>query len=69
MAGGSLAEAAMGQGPDGQPQTATAQPAWAKRLQRRQQISQATATVAHTLRGGDAGGSAQGPRLKDPSDG
>lgn len=69
MAGGSLAEAAMGQGPDGQPQTPTAQPAWAKRLQRRQQVSQATATVAHTLRGGDAGGSAQGPRLKDPSDG
>lgn len=69
MAGGSLAEAAMGQGPDGQPETPTAQPSWAKRLQRRQQISQATATVAHTLRGGDAGGSAQGPRLKDPSDG
>lgn len=45
-----------------------AQPAWAKRLQRKQQLSQATTTLAHTLRGGDAGGSAQGPRLKDPSD-
>ena len=69
LAGSSLAEGSSGQGPDGQPHSATAQPGWAKRLQRRQQISQATATVAHTLRGGDAGGSAPGPRLKDPSDG
>lgn len=68
VAGGSLAEGSSGHGPDGPPHSATAQPAWAKRLQRRQQISQATATVAHTLRGGDAGGSAPGPRLKDPSD-
>lgn len=43
------------------------QPAWARRLQRKQQVSQATSTLAHTLRGGDAGGSAQGPRLRDPS--
>jgi type IV secretion system protein TrbL len=69
MAGGTLSGATMGQGSNGQPGSATAQPSWAKRLQRRQQISQATATLAHTLRGGDAGGSAQGPRLKDPSDG
>lgn len=48
--------------------TGAQQPAWAKRLQRKQQVSQATSTLAHTLRGGDAGGSTQGPRLRDPSD-
>ncbi|HHW1564631.1 TPA: P-type conjugative transfer protein TrbL [Pseudomonas aeruginosa] len=50
------------------PQVATdakAQPAWAKRLQRRQQISHAATTVAHTLRGGDGGGSGSGPNLRD----
>ncbi|USP11855.1 P-type conjugative transfer protein TrbL [Aeromonas dhakensis] len=41
------------------------QPAWAKRLQRRQQISHAATTAAHTLRGGDGGGSGQGPSLSD----
>jgi len=41
------------------------QPAWAKRLQRRQQLSHATMTAAHTLRGGDGGGSGQGPSLND----
>ncbi len=46
----------------------TAQPAWAKRLQRKQQISQAASTIAHTLRGGDAGGSGPAPHLRDPSD-
>jgi len=40
-------------------------PAWAKRLHRRQQISHAATTAAHTLRGGDGGGSAQGPSLGD----
>ncbi|HCL4085416.1 MULTISPECIES: P-type conjugative transfer protein TrbL [Pseudomonas] len=44
---------------------AKAQPAWAKRLQRRQQISHAATTVAHTLRGGDGGGSGSGPNLQD----
>ena len=44
---------------------AKAQPAWAKRLQRRQQISHAATTVAHTLRGGDGGGSGSGPNLRD----
>jgi type IV secretion system protein TrbL len=39
------------------------QPAWAKRLHRRQQIAHAATTAAHTLRGGDGGGSAQGPSL------
>ena len=41
------------------------QPAWAKRLHRRQQIVHAATTAAHTLRGGDGGGSAQGPSLGD----
>jgi type IV secretion system protein TrbL len=42
-----------------------AQPAWAKRLHRRQQISHAASTAAHTLRGGDGGGSSSGPSLHD----
>lgn len=42
-----------------------AQPAWAKRLHRRQQIAHAATTAAQTLRGGDGGGSAQGPSLGD----
>ncbi|WP_104098148.1 P-type conjugative transfer protein TrbL [Stutzerimonas kunmingensis] len=41
------------------------QPAWAKRLHRRQQMTHAATTTAHTLRGGDGGGSAQGPSLRD----
>ncbi|WP_197387823.1 P-type conjugative transfer protein TrbL [Ralstonia pseudosolanacearum] len=41
------------------------QPTWAKRLHRRQQIAHAATTAAHTLRGGDGGGSAQGPSLGD----
>lgn len=41
------------------------QPAWAKRLHRRQQISHAATTAAHTLRGGDGGGSGSGPSLGD----
>jgi len=45
--------------------TKQAQPAWAKRLHRRQQISQAATTAAHTLRGGDGGGSGSGPSLHD----
>lgn len=50
------------------PATAPAkQPDWARRLQRRQQLSQATSTVAHTLRGGDGGGSSPGPQIRDPS--
>ncbi|MDI1350050.1 P-type conjugative transfer protein TrbL [Aquabacterium sp.] len=41
------------------------QPAWAKRLHRRQQISHAATTAAHSLRGGDGGGSSSGPSLRD----
>ncbi|URG49339.1 P-type conjugative transfer protein TrbL [Pectobacterium quasiaquaticum] len=45
-----------------------AQPAWAKRLHRRQQISHAATTAAHTLRGGDGGGSSSGPSLNSSDD-
>ncbi|VFR19847.1 Conjugative transfer protein TrbL [plant metagenome] len=41
------------------------QPGWAKRMYRRQQITHAATTAAHTLRGGDGGGSGQGPSLRD----
>ncbi|MBG4978226.1 P-type conjugative transfer protein TrbL [Pseudomonas aeruginosa] len=41
------------------------QPAWAKRLHRRQQMTHAATTTAHTLRSGDGGGSGQGPSLRD----
>ncbi|HHG5007271.1 TPA: P-type conjugative transfer protein TrbL [Pseudomonas aeruginosa] len=41
------------------------QPAWAKRLHRRQQMTHAATTTAHALRGGDGGGSGQGPSLRD----
>jgi len=44
---------------------ANAQPAWAKRLHRRQQLTHAATTTAHALRGGDGGGSGQGPSLRD----
>ncbi|AKC78169.1 conjugal transfer protein TrbL [Xanthomonas arboricola] len=40
-------------------------PAWAKRLHRRQQMTHAATTTTHTLRGGDGGGSGQGPSLRD----
>ncbi|HDR9125710.1 TPA: P-type conjugative transfer protein TrbL [Burkholderia vietnamiensis] len=48
-----------------EPTPSTAQPAWAKRLHRRQQLTHAATTAAHTLRGGDAGSSSQGPSLRD----
>ncbi|HEL3180555.1 TPA: P-type conjugative transfer protein TrbL [Stenotrophomonas maltophilia] len=44
---------------------AAAQPAWAKRLHRRQRLTHAATTAAHTLRGGDGGSSSQGPSLRD----
>ncbi len=46
------------------PAAATEQPAWAKRLHRRQQLTHAATTAAHSLRGGDGGGSSQGPSLR-----
>ena len=48
-----------------EPPPSAAQPAWAKRLHRRQQITHAATTAAHTLRGGDGGSSSQGPSLRD----
>ncbi|QIL44199.1 P-type conjugative transfer protein TrbL [Acidovorax sp. HDW3] len=47
------------------PAAATEQPAWAKRLHRRQQLTHAATTAAHSLRGGDGGGSSSGPSLRD----
>ncbi|MCZ2102915.1 MAG: P-type conjugative transfer protein TrbL [Burkholderiales bacterium] len=47
------------------PTAAQEQPAWAKRLHRRQQLTHAATTAAHTLRGGDGGSSSQGPSLRD----
>ena len=48
-----------------EPTSSTAQPAWARRLHRRQQLTHAATTAAHTLRGGDGGTSSQGPSLRD----
>ncbi|HBN9664645.1 TPA: P-type conjugative transfer protein TrbL [Pseudomonas aeruginosa] len=61
------ASAAQGSAAEGDaPATAgQKQPAWAKRLHRRQQVTHAATTTAHTLRGGDGGGSGQGPSLRD----
>ena len=57
--GGGAAQAA------NEPTPSAAQPAWAKRLHRRQQLTHAATTAAHTLRGGDGGSSSQGPSLRD----
>ena len=70
LAGTAQKPAATGAGP-GQTADGTAgsqkqeQPAWAKRMHRRQQATHAATTAAHTLRGGDGGGSGQGPSLRD----
>ncbi|MCS9198978.1 P-type conjugative transfer protein TrbL, partial [Pseudomonas aeruginosa] len=56
------ASPASGDAPPSAPQE---QPAWAKRLHRRQQLTHAATTAAHTLRGGDGGSSSQGPSLRD----
>jgi len=70
LASGSHAGAVSGSGSAAQDSEAAPvkqeQPAWAKRLHRRQQITQAATTTAHTLRGGDGGGSGSGPNLRDP---
>lgn len=47
--------------------SAAQQPQWAKRLQRKQQLTHAATTVAHTLRAGDGGGSSSGPQISDSS--
>lgn len=65
-AGASAGQAAASEAPAGAAAAQTPeQPAWAKRLQRRQQLTHAATTTAHTLRGGDGGGSGQGPSLRD----
>lgn len=65
-AGASAGQAATNEAPAGAAAAQTPeQPAWAKRLQRRQQLTHAATTTAHTLRGGDGGGSGQGPSLRD----
>ncbi|MET3515014.1 type IV secretion system protein TrbL [Pseudacidovorax sp. 1753] len=43
----------------------TPEPAWARRMRRRQQMGHAATTAAHTLRSGDAGGAGTGPSLRD----
>jgi type IV secretion system protein TrbL len=66
--GGGASSGGSSAAPGNAPQGATdakAQPAWARRLQRRQQISHAATTVAHTLRGSDSGSSGSGPSLQD----
>jgi type IV secretion system protein TrbL len=63
-AGAAVGGTATAAGPATSP---TKQPDWAKRLQRKQQLAQAATTVAHTLRGGDGGGSSPGPQVRDPS--
>ena len=64
---GSAAAGSTAQGGADAASASTGQPAWARRLQRRQQLTHAATTVAHTLRGGDGGGSGSGPSLRDPS--
>ncbi|EBJ2701567.1 P-type conjugative transfer protein TrbL, partial [Salmonella enterica] len=61
------APTAGGHAPSGEmpPASPQEQPAWAKRLHRRQQLTHAATTAAHTLRGGDGGSSSQGPSLRD----
>ena len=44
-----------------------AEPAWAKQMRRKQQVSHAATTAAHTLRSGDHGGSGASPSLRDDS--
>lgn len=63
--GASTGTTAQDQATTGEATSNQQQPAWAKRLHRRQQISHAATTAAHTLRGGDGGGSSSGPSLHD----
>lgn len=47
--------------------TPATEPAWAKQMRRKHQISHAATTTAHALRAGDAGGSGASPSLRDDS--
>jgi len=51
----------------GEASAPSAEPAWAKQMRRKQQISHAATTAAHALRSGDAGGSGASPSLRDNS--
>ena len=67
--GASVGQASAGEAPaGGAAAQKPEQPAWAKRLHRRQQLTHAATTAAHTLRGGDGGGSGQGPSLRGSDD-
>ncbi|VTU38569.1 P-type conjugative transfer protein TrbL [Variovorax sp. PBL-E5] len=44
-----------------------AEPAWAKQMRRKQQMTHAATTAAHALRSGDAGGGGASPSLRDDS--
>jgi type IV secretion system protein TrbL len=44
-----------------------AEPAWAKQMRRKQQMTHAATTAAHAFRSGDAGGSGASPSLRDDS--
>jgi len=44
-----------------------AEPAWARQMRRKQQVSHAATTAAHTLRSGDHGGGGASPSLRDDS--
>ncbi|WPG36230.1 P-type conjugative transfer protein TrbL [Variovorax sp. EBFNA2] len=43
------------------------EPAWARQMRRKQQLSHAASTTAHVLRSGDHGGSGTGPSLRNES--
>jgi type IV secretion system protein TrbL len=43
------------------------EPAWARQMRRKQQLSHVASTTAHVLRSGDHGGSGTSPSLRDDS--
>ncbi|GER09536.1 P-type conjugative transfer protein TrbL [Variovorax boronicumulans] len=48
-----------------EPDAQAHEPAWARQMRRKQQLSHAASTTAHVLRSGDHGGSGTGPSLRD----
>lgn len=62
------AKAAAAEGGDaGEAGPPSPEPAWARQMRRKQQLSHAASTAAHVLRSGDHGGSGTGPSLRDGS--
>jgi type IV secretion system protein TrbL len=51
----------------GEASAPAAEPAWARQMRRKQQITHAATTAAHALRSGDASGSGASPSLRDDS--